>query len=853
MTGAAGQLPSQDADDIDDPRVAAAMQEYLEAQERGAAPSRQEFLARHTEIAEALAGCLDGLNLVQELAREVGPAALADSELAPDDFKRPLGDFRIVREIGRGGMGVVYEAVQLSLGRRVALKVLPLAAALDPKYLQRFKNEAQAAARLHHSNIVPVYAVGVDRGVHYYAMQLIEGYSLAELIDHRRQIAGKKPNSASRLRREAPTECGTRPGPPVPPAPSDPTTEFVAPPPVALPQIETAARKSTVPTSSQRQAKADFRKAVELIQQAARALFHAHQAGIIHRDVKPANLLVDQLGNVWVTDFGLALFHADLQLTRTGDLPGTMRYMSPEQALGDRVVLDHRTDIYSLGITLYELLTLEPAVTGNDPHTVLRRIVDEEPERPRLLNKQIPLELETIVLKAIAKAPEERYATAEQFADDLQAWIDDKPIRARRPTIIEHAARWSRRHRSLVAAAAVFLVLATIGLAVTTIVVTREHLSTKAAYAREINARTAADESFRQADESFRQAREAVDTFVALSEDELANKPSLHPLRRMFLETALDYYNTFLEQRRDDPTVREELLAASQRARQIVDDLAILERLAAFTLLSYPEVQEELGISAREGREIMTLLRDTLEEDNQELTQRLTQPSQSGSDRLKALEEQIAQKIDAQQFKRLQQLARQQRGPFAFKMHDVIAALGLTSVQRKQIDQIIEDFRPDRRDPRGPAAPRPPGPPGKAGEPFDLAFGPPPPPEHGPGGHYDEHGKKGPPPHEREPGFGGFGPGGRPKGPGFGGPELGGDPFWDHGPRGKGPPGKEFGKGPRGKGGFEGPPPPSMPGMRETMNRTVEKILKVLNPQQQAAWKELTGAPFLHDLPWRPE
>jgi hypothetical protein len=191
---------------IDDPRVVAAMQQYLDALEDGRRISRQEFLDQHADIAAELDGCLDGLELVHEAANAIRRADPVDPVLTADELKMPLGDYKIVREIGRGGMGIVYEATQLSLGRRVALKILPLAAALDSKHLQRFKNEAQAAAQLHHTNIVPVYAVGSQRGVHYYAMQLIDGYSLADLIEQRRQFLGKSSSVRQEPDANRPTE-----------------------------------------------------------------------------------------------------------------------------------------------------------------------------------------------------------------------------------------------------------------------------------------------------------------------------------------------------------------------------------------------------------------------------------------------------------------------------------------------------------------------------------------------------------------------------------------------------------------------------------------------------------------------
>jgi serine/threonine protein kinase len=183
--------------------------------------------------------------------------------------------------------------------------------------------------------------------------------------------------------------------------------------------------------------------------------------GVVHRDIKPANLLVDVRGKLWVTDFGLAHCQSQAGLTMSGDLVGTLRYMSPEQALAKRVLIDHRTDIYSLGVTLYELLTLEPAFNGGDRQELLRQIAFEDTRPPRRLNKPIPAELETIVLKAMEKNPAERYATAQELADDLRRFLEDKPIRAKRPTLVQRAGRWGRRHTSVIWSAAIIsLILA---------------------------------------------------------------------------------------------------------------------------------------------------------------------------------------------------------------------------------------------------------------------------------------------------------------------------------------------------------------------------------------------------------
>jgi WD40 repeat protein/serine/threonine protein kinase len=448
--------------------VVQALEEYAAALDAGARPDRLALLARYPDLAAALAECLDGLEFVHGVAPHLSqpgadraaPAAAPAADIHPEG---PLGDFRIVREIGRGGMGVVYEAVQISLGRRVALKVLPLAGALDAKQLQRFKNEAQAAAHLQHPNIVPVYYVGCERGVHFYAMQFIDGHTLAALIHDLRRLARPKPPAgavgslAGELAsgRWAPAK---RSG-----ADLQPTTDYVPTPASPADSTTPAAALSTERSTT---SPAYFRTVASLGVQAAQALEHAHQLGIIHRDIKPANLLVDAAGKVWVTDFGLAHCQTQPGLTMTGDLVGTLRYMSPEQALGQRSVIDPRTDVYSLGMTLYELLALEPAYNGNSREEVLRQIAFEEPRPPRRLNPAAPADLETIVLKAMAKAPEERYAAAQELADDLKRFLEDQPIRARRPSLRQRAVKWARRHKTVVRAAVVVLVLTVAALAV---------------------------------------------------------------------------------------------------------------------------------------------------------------------------------------------------------------------------------------------------------------------------------------------------------------------------------------------------------------------------------------------------
>ncbi len=400
-----------------------------------------ELLAcEHPQFAERLRELMPTMLAMANWGRA---AESAEGEQAPSAgpayLTGVLGDFRILRELGRGGMGTVYEAEQISMGRKVALKVLPFAALAQEKALQRFRNEVRAVAALDHPHIVSVYSVGEERGIHYFSMQLVRGQSLAEMIwQFRHQRLSPVQSAAAgvgfdRVARPSGNE--------------DPTTDTRSG--SATPtQRDAQARLSTLVDS--RRDTQRYHTAARLGIQAAEALQHAHDQGVLHRDIKPGNLLLDAEGKLYVTDFGLARIEADAGLTMTGDIVGTLRYMAPEQALAKRVVIDHRADIYSLGATFYELLGLRPVFDGADRSELLKQIAFGEPTPLRKLNRHIPLELETIVHKALANSPDERYQTAQQFADDLQAFLEHRPIKAKPPTLRSRALKWSQRHVGMV-------------------------------------------------------------------------------------------------------------------------------------------------------------------------------------------------------------------------------------------------------------------------------------------------------------------------------------------------------------------------------------------------------------------
>ncbi|OYV83578.1 MAG: hypothetical protein B7Z73_15890, partial [Planctomycetia bacterium 21-64-5] len=437
-----------------------------------------------------------------------------------------LGDYRIIREVGRGGMGIVYEAEQVSLGRHVAVKVLPKELLQNPKHRSRFQREAKAAAKLHHTNIVPVFGVGEDNGLGYYVMQFIQGLALNEVLDELRRmkrgpglsgVAVESTGPRARhgdvsaadvarslmdgefrsLAAEVPVaparECRidetvdhepggvARPPSAVGGATVDPALRdggasrsplaTDSPPrsvgatgdpargdglgsPSSLLESDTSSGSNlslVLPGSSsgteKRNRKWTYWQSVAHIGvQVAEALHYAHGQGVLHRDIKPSNLLLDLHGTVWVTDFGLAKLDDDRGLTQTGDVLGTLRYLAPETL---KQHADARSEVYSLGLTLYELLALRPAVEPTRRHAIIDQVLNGQIEPLARRNPEIPRDLETIVHKAIERDPRHRYQTAQELADDLRRFIDDEPIHARRLSTFEHVVRWSRHNKGL--------------------------------------------------------------------------------------------------------------------------------------------------------------------------------------------------------------------------------------------------------------------------------------------------------------------------------------------------------------------------------------------------------------------
>ena len=338
---------------------------YVDRLNEGDELNPQEILAKHPEL---------GTDLIEHLEGYIDPGAAPSM---PSD--RTLGDYTIRREIGRGGMGIVYDAWQNSLDRRVALKVLPLGIAASDRAFERFMREARTAAKLDHQNIVRVHGMGVEANTPYYSMEYVEGRTLAQIL------------GAMEAHSDAAEDAPFAPA-------SDGSTNYTG--------------------------------IARTFAEVADGLQHAHEKGVTHRDIKPSNLILTVDGHLRILDFGLARFEGDESLTLTGDLLGTPMYMSPEQARRRKIPVDHRTDIYSLGATLYEVLTQRPPFRGKDNYETLSQIIANDLSPLRRFDPTIPKSLETIVLKCLRKNPKDRYDTAEAVAEDLRRFAQGEPVEA---------------------------------------------------------------------------------------------------------------------------------------------------------------------------------------------------------------------------------------------------------------------------------------------------------------------------------------------------------------------------------------------------------------------------------------
>ena len=470
---------------------------------RGERPSLEEYVARCPERADDIRELFPALVELEQLkpgvlvmtstpeqpAAEIGPTAGP----LPSHPER-LGDYQILRIIGVGGMGIVYEAEHESLKSRVALKVMHPRFRSDPTYLRRFNTEARSAARLHHTNIVPVFDYGEQDGICYYAMPLIDGVGLNQVLEDVRRLRatdnpidapeadcqGEQPVTepvaetlravsqgllTGRFSTGGATPAGTERLPvlPLDDGPGDATGGNGDAVEIAV----TAPSGSDSRTGSHTiagQSESLYHKEIARIAgQVADALDYAHGQRVVHRDIKPSNLLLDARGNIWVTDFGLAKFVEGDDLSQSHDLVGTLRFMAPERFRG---VTDRRADIYAVGATLYEMLALRPAFAERDQIQLIDQITHQPPVPLRQHDRRIPRDLETIVLKALAKDPKDRFATAGEMRDELRRFLEGRPIRSRPVGPAEQFWRWCKRNPALAAAnitAAILTTLLAIG------------------------------------------------------------------------------------------------------------------------------------------------------------------------------------------------------------------------------------------------------------------------------------------------------------------------------------------------------------------------------------------------------
>ncbi|HEV3260018.1 MAG TPA: serine/threonine-protein kinase, partial [Gemmataceae bacterium] len=515
---------SQDYDLID--RLA---EDFAARYRRGERPSLQEYIDRHPNQADAIRELLPAMVEIEQVKEDIR------FEAQPAPPIHQMGDYHILRELGRGGMGVVYEAEQVSLGRRVALKLLPQRMLLDARQKRRFEREARAAAKLHHTNIVPVFGVGEHEGMPYYVMQFIQGLGLDEVVKELKKLRpghSVKANQAAmaetcppesvrqsavelarslasgcfQARRLSAEEAGEEGRGPATPTLDESPGNGAAEPVIAtatplqepLPASTPSASLVVLPgqsgeagTSSARSA-TYWQSVARIGVQVADALDYAHRQGILHRDIKPSNLLLDMRGTGWVTDFGLAKllgtgWDAAENLTQTGDVLGTLRYLSPEAFDGK---VDARADVYALGLTLYELLAFRPAFDERDRSKLIKQVTSADPPRLDRLNSAIPRDLVTVVHKALEREPRLRYETAAELGADLQRFVNDEPVKARRLSIGERCRRWCRRNQAVAGlTAVVFLLLVAVAVVASVGLVQTRH-----ALKREEEQRQAAEE-----------------------------------------------------------------------------------------------------------------------------------------------------------------------------------------------------------------------------------------------------------------------------------------------------------------------------------------------------------------------
>ena len=555
-------------------------EEFLDRWRNGESPTIEEYALANEALRDDIQTLFSAM-LAMENAKDERDN---DSRTRPVHLKidrlEQLGDFRIIREIGRGGMAIVYEAEQQSLHRRVALKVFPDQAFENTRQLQRFEREAKTVAGLHHHNIVPVFGTGQQDGLHYFVMQLLDGITLAQVtrelaeysttrsvgFEPLRQIVSRWTSRGYHITREhqlndtasfsvdgvqadVPDKPTSRSSPSVHDVPSD------------------------RPCPNFHRDRAYWQRVADIGRQVADALHYAHLNGIVHRDIKPSNLILDADWRVWVTDFGLAVETSQDPLSQTGDVVGTLLYMAPERLDGKA---DARSDIYSLGLTLYELLTYRTAFHGYSNADIRRQMLNGTPPTPRSLCRDIPADLETIVLKAMAREPHARYESAELLSRDLKNFCEDRPIQARRAGPIERLRRWGRRNPAIASMSAALLLCVTVSMTMVT-----------------VNWRRAAREG-RRAESNLTLALQSMDRLLGRFEADWMEHPIAPDSEQVagqielrfvvsdrsaaVLQEALSFYEEFAEQNASNPMLQRDTANAYRRVGGIYERLGQLDK-----------------------------------------------------------------------------------------------------------------------------------------------------------------------------------------------------------------------------------------------------------------------------------
>lgn len=605
--------------------------EFTERCRAGDVPSIESYAARYPDLADDIRDLFSVIRDV-ELAKDAMSMSSGRVLSAEPAIDR-LGDFRIIRELGRGGMGLVYEAEQESLGRRVAIKVLPHHLVASPNRRERFEREARTAARLHHTSIVPIFGVGGQDGYPYFVMQYIRGVGLDALFQRlfadsndrhvgssstghshtppsfdfgtvaRSMLGAMSETSSGSL--SAASRTNAAPGSGAPPASASPTSSGVVHE-AALPGTPAGQKTLTLPY---------WRSLAGLIAQAADALAYAHGQGVLHRDIKPSNLLLDRDGTLWVTDFGLAKASDHSDVTRAGDVVGTLRYMAPEQY---RHQTTPQSDVYSLGITLYELAVLRPAFVDVKGSGLNRAILEGVLWPAQRYCPDLPRDLATIIDKATAREPQHRYASAADLRDDLQRFVEDRPIEARRVSTLERFWRWSRRNPALSASlAGVALLLLVVAVVSSAAWANVRHANKRAQAALEGQTRqreraestaNLAVDALDNIFEEFKPDSPLVSGELKLEDTEglslsVAVSPVLNDDTVRFLDHMLEFYHRLAEQAGESRSLQLKVAAAHRRIGEIQERLGHADDARA----AYMRAVEQYQALQAPGDEAATL------------------------------------------------------------------------------------------------------------------------------------------------------------------------------------------------------------------------------------------------------